>query len=132
MRFFYVHNLLMVGRETNTILEREISSPIFARFEAPDHPAFRSGHLKPNWCIIGDSKHGNKQFRRLPNISRSSITGRESKRDWAICHQQNLHSNTMQIYRCLNRWTPFLTAHISLGRRRTIKNPPKRVIDQLI
>jgi len=56
------------------------------------------GHLKLGWCLIGNSRHGNKQFWRLPSKSRSSTTGRESKKDWAICHQQNLHVGTMQIY----------------------------------
>ncbi len=42
------------------------------------------GCLKPNWCTIGDSKHGNKPFGRLPNISKYSITGSVSKKDWAI------------------------------------------------
>lgn len=43
--FFTSIIYFMVGRETNTTLEREISSPIFARFEAPGHPAYCSGQL---------------------------------------------------------------------------------------
>lgn len=39
------------------------------------------GYLKLNWCTIGNSKHGNKRVRRLPNILRSSITGSASKKD---------------------------------------------------
>jgi hypothetical protein len=35
----------MVGRETNTILDRGISSPDFARFEAPDRQYIADGQL---------------------------------------------------------------------------------------
>ncbi len=38
-------------------------------------------YLKPSLCIMEDSKHGNKPFSRLPNISRSSITDSASKKD---------------------------------------------------
>lgn len=41
-------------------------------------------YSKPNWFVIGDSKLGNKPFRKLPNISKYSITDSASKKDWAI------------------------------------------------
>jgi len=40
---------------------------------------------KMNWYIIENSKHGYKQNRRLPNISRSFITGSENRKNQAIC-----------------------------------------------
>ena len=60
------------------------------------------GYLKPNGCIIEDSKHDNKPLRRLSNSSESSITGSVvSRKDWIICRQYNSCSDTMQIYSLL-------------------------------
>ena len=58
--------------------------------------------LKTNWYIIENSKHDCKQNRRLPNISRSFITGSANRKNWTTYPQQNLHSDTMQIYSLLN------------------------------
>ena len=55
-------------------------------------------YSKMNWCTIGNLRHGNRPFRRLPNISRSFITDSVSSKDWAIYRQYNFRSNTMQIY----------------------------------
>ncbi|PXW87266.1 hypothetical protein C8R34_11149 [Nitrosomonas sp. Nm84] len=63
-----------------------------------------------------NSEYGNKSFRRLPNISKSSITDRESKKDWAICRQYNLRSSIMQIYLLLKPTDYILTAHIKFSR----------------
>ncbi len=54
-------------------------------------------YLKPSWCIIEDSKHGNKPFRRLSNSSKSSITDSASKKNQDIYCLHNFHSNTMPI-----------------------------------
>jgi hypothetical protein len=38
-------------------------------------------YSKQNFCIIEDSKYGNKQFRKLLNSSKFSITGSVNKKD---------------------------------------------------
>lgn len=75
---------------------------------------------KTNWYIIKNSKHDYKQNRRrLPNISRSFITGSTNRRNWTTYRQQNLRSDTMPIYSLLNYMNSIFdnTYHIIANRK---------------
>ncbi|SEF85658.1 Integrase core domain-containing protein [Nitrosomonas ureae] len=56
-------------------------------------------------------------IREITEYIESSITDRENRKDWDICHQHNLRSNTMSIYWLLKSMDSIFdsTYHLTAG-----------------
>jgi len=85
------------------------------------------GILKTELVRRRKFKTRHKPVRRLPNISRSSITDCANKKDLGYIAHTIYAATLRKSTRCLNQWTPFLEAHIICLDLRKLKFQSRNV-----